>query len=179
MKQHLPACLDKLEYEDVSLIIDCTEIFLEKPSQVTQQSATWSEYKGHNTGKELLALSPVMLPIFTSGIFPGSTTDEEIVTQCGLLQYAQNRDRWLADKGFLIQHILDKYGVRVDTPEKLEGKRQFNQQEDCNNRKNSQVRVHIERGIRRVKVFCILKGNIPIRYNHLLSKIPSNVPPGH
>ncbi|XP_028394401.1 uncharacterized protein LOC114518578 [Dendronephthya gigantea] len=147
MKQYLPACF-KSGHEDVSLIIDCTEIFLERPSQVIQQSATWSDYKSHNTGKALLALSPVMLPVFTSDIFPGSISDEEMVIECGVLQYAQNGDRWLADKGFLIQHILNKYGVRVDTPEKLEGMGQFNYQEDCKNRKNSQVRVHVERGIR-------------------------------
>ena len=55
---------------------------------------------------------------------------------------------------------------------KLEGKKQLTQEEDVHNRKNSQVRVHVERAIRRIKVFRILKGNIiPIRYGHLLSKL--------
>jgi hypothetical protein len=34
-------------------------------------------------------------------------------------------DRWLADKGFMVQHILDAYGVIVDTTEKLSNKKQF------------------------------------------------------
>lgn len=85
-----------------------------------------------------------MLPLFTSDLFPGSILDEEMVTQCGVVQYAQKGDRWLADKSFLIQHILDEYGVRVDTPEKLERKGQFNQQEDSKNRKNSHERLHVE-----------------------------------
>ena len=170
MKAALPSCF-KPDYEDVYFIIDCTEFFIEKPSQVTQQSATWSEYKGHNTGKGLIALSPLLLPVFVSDIYPGSISDEDIVTQCGILEHAHRGDIWLADKGFLIQHILDDYGVRVETPAKLEGKKQFTEEEDIKNRRNSQVRVHVERAIRRVKVFRLLKGNIPIRCVHLLSKI--------
>jgi len=60
--------------------------------------------------------------------------------------FAQQGDRWLADKGFIVQHILDNWGVRVETPAKLEGKKQFSVEEDIHNRKNSQVRVHVERG---------------------------------
>jgi len=170
MKRNLPKCF-KPDYEDVYLIIDCTELYIEKPSQVIQQSATWSEYKGHNTGKGLIALSPLMLPVFASDIYPGSKSDEEIMSQSGILSFAQQGDRWLADKGFIVQHILDNWGVRVETPAKLEGKKQFSVEEDIHNRKNSQVRVHVERGIRQVKVFRILRGNIPLRYSHLLSKL--------
>ena len=50
----------------------------------------------------------------------------------------------LADKGFIIQHIFDSYGVRIDTPQKLAGEKQFNEQEDVHNWRNSQVRVHVE-----------------------------------
>jgi len=145
-------------------------LFIERSSQVIQQSATWSEYKEHNTGKALIALSPVMLPVFVSDVYPGSKSDEDIVSESGILAHAHRGDRWLADTGFIVQHIPDDYGVRIDMPAKLEGKKQFSDEEDVQNRKNSQVRVHVERGIRRVKVFRILKGSIPIRYGHLLSK---------
>ncbi len=101
------------------MIIDCTEIFLEKPSQIIQQSATWSEYKGHNTGKGLIGIFTILLPVFASDIYPGSISDEEIVRNSGILKHAHQGDRWLADKGFLIQDLLDNYGVRIDTPEKL------------------------------------------------------------
>ena len=115
MKKHLPACF-KGEYQDTYLIIDCTEIFIEKPSQVIQQSATWSEYKGHNTGKSLIGISPTLLPVFASDIYPRSRSDKEILRQSGILKLAYHGDRWLADKGFLIQDILDSYGVTVETP---------------------------------------------------------------
>ena len=72
-----------------------------------------------------------------------------------------------------MQHILDnyQYGVIVETPEKLSGKKQFTPEQDIDNKKNSHVRVHVERAIHRVKVFGILKGNLPIRYVHHISKL--------
>ena len=170
LKRNLRKCF-KPDYEDVYLIIDCTELFIEKPSQVIQQSATWSEYKGHNTGKGLIALSPLMLPVFASDIYPGSKSDEEILSHSGILSLAHQGGRWLADKGYIAQHILDNWGVRVETPAKLERKKQFSVEEDIHNRKNLQVRVHVERAIRQVKVFRILRGNIPLRYLHLISKL--------
>ena len=101
MKKFLPNCF-KPEHEDVYLIVDCTELFIEKSSQVIQQSATWSEYKGHNTGKPLIGLSPITLPAFVSEVYPGSISDEEILSESGILALAQRGDRWLADKGFIV-----------------------------------------------------------------------------
>ena len=100
-KRNLPKCF-KPDYEDVYLIIDCTELYIEKPSQVIQQSATWSEYKGYNTGKGLIALWPLMMPVFASDIYPGSKSDEEILSQSVTLSFGQQGDRWLADKGFIV-----------------------------------------------------------------------------
>ena len=90
-------------------------------------------YKGHNTGKGLIALSPLLLPVFVYDIFPGSKSDEEIVKDSGILSLAQVGDRWLAEKGFMVQHILDGYGVIVETPEKLSKKKQFTEEQDMHN----------------------------------------------
>ena len=38
---------------DLHSIIDCTEIFIETPKDLYLQSATWSDYKHHNTGKNI------------------------------------------------------------------------------------------------------------------------------
>lgn len=53
-------------------------------------------------------------------------------------------DRWLADKGFLVQHILDNrgWGDQIRNT-KLEGKKQFSEEEDIHNRRTSQARGHI------------------------------------
>ena len=88
------------------------------------------------------------VPVFTSDIYPGSISDEEIVRQSGM---AYHGNRLLADKGFLIQDILDSYGVRVETPKKLEGIKQFSM-EDAHNRNISQARVHVHQAIHRFKI---------------------------
>ena len=80
----LPSCF-KPEHEDVYLFIDCSEFFIKKSSQVIQQSTTWSGYKGHNTCKALVGLSPIMPPAFVSEVYPGSISDEEILSESGIL----------------------------------------------------------------------------------------------
>ena len=39
-------------------IIECSEIFIETPKKIELQSATWSEYKHHNTLKFLVCIAP-------------------------------------------------------------------------------------------------------------------------
>ena len=39
-------------------IIDCSEIFIETPKNLELQSATWSDYKHHNTLKFLVCVAP-------------------------------------------------------------------------------------------------------------------------
>ena len=46
------------EYSTTRIILDCTEIFIERPSAMLAQSETWSEYKHHNTRKVLVGVTP-------------------------------------------------------------------------------------------------------------------------
>ena len=167
--RHLrPECFKK-EFEDIDLVIDCTEVFIEKPSDPIAQSATWSVYKEDNTGKVLVGLSPVGFPKFVSDAFPGSISDDDITAQSGILSFARRNKRWLADKGW--QCDGDKFGLIIETPDFLEGKSQFSEAENITNRKISRVRIHVERLIRRIKVYRILKSTIPLRYANIASKI--------
>ena len=54
---------------DLHSIIDCTEIFIETPKDLELQSATWSDYKHHNTLKVLVACLPNSSIIFTSAAY--------------------------------------------------------------------------------------------------------------
>ena len=71
-----------------------------------------------------------MLPVFVSDVYPDSKSDKEILSESGSLAHTHRDDRWLADKGFIVQHILDDYGVRIDMLAKLEGKKQFSEEKD-------------------------------------------------
>ena len=42
---------------DLRHIIDCTEIFIETPSDPAIRASTWSDYKHHNTAKILASIA--------------------------------------------------------------------------------------------------------------------------
>ena len=86
------------------------------------------EYKSHNTGKVLIALSPVGYPRFASDVSPGSISDGEITAERGILSLARRNRRWLADKGW--QTDGDKFGLIIQTPDLLEGKSKFSESDD-------------------------------------------------
>jgi len=37
------------KYRHPRCIIDCTEVYIERPKSLDEQAATWSDYKKHNT----------------------------------------------------------------------------------------------------------------------------------
>ena len=64
---NMPACF-KVAYPKTRVVIDCTEIFIEKPSSCRSQSITFSSYKNHNTAKGLIGISPSGYPSFISSL---------------------------------------------------------------------------------------------------------------
>ncbi|KAL5021766.1 hypothetical protein ScPMuIL_000921 [Solemya velum] len=56
---------------DLHSIIDCTEFFIETPKDLHLQSATWSDYKHHNTVKTLVVCSPNSSIIYVSKLIWG------------------------------------------------------------------------------------------------------------
>ena len=51
---NLPKCFQK-HYPRLVSILDCTEIFIERPRDLKLQAQTWSDYKKHNTAKILVS----------------------------------------------------------------------------------------------------------------------------
>ena len=46
------------KYRHCICVIDCSEIFIEKPSKLNARAQTWSNYKHNNTCKYLIGISP-------------------------------------------------------------------------------------------------------------------------
>ena len=44
--------------DKVAVIIDCFEVFIERPSSFIARAMTWSNYKHHNTVEFLIGISP-------------------------------------------------------------------------------------------------------------------------
>ncbi|PFX12629.1 hypothetical protein AWC38_SpisGene23379 [Stylophora pistillata] len=98
-----------------TVIIDCTEVFIEVPSSMKSQSETWSNYKRHNTFKVLVGVSPNSQVIFISKLWGGRVSDKVISQQSGILDLVDARDILMADRGFHIKVTLPP-GVDLNFP---------------------------------------------------------------
>ena len=61
-------------------IIDCTEVFIATPKSLELQSATWSEYKPHNTVKFLVCVAPNPSVIYVSEGYTDSVSDKPLTS---------------------------------------------------------------------------------------------------
>lgn len=77
-----------------------TEVYIEKPSLLARQSATWSTHMNHNTFRVLVGISPKGTMVYISHLYEGSMSDIELVQQCGRFSLLESGDNIMADKGF-------------------------------------------------------------------------------
>lgn len=106
----------KLYCPEVRVIIDCTEIRCETASSLSLQSECFSNYKNHTTFKGLIGISPCGVVTFVSKLYTGSISDIEITRKSQLLRLLQPGDGVTADKGFLIEKMLNDVGATLIIP---------------------------------------------------------------
>lgn len=145
------------------IIIDCFEVFIERPSSLKPRAQTWSNYKHHNTVKFLIGVAPQGVISFISKGWGGRVSDVHLTENCGLLENMLPGDLILADRGFTIQESAGMYCAQVKIPPFTKGKRQLSQLEVDTSRQLSAVRIHVERviGVLRQK-YSFLEGTLPI-----------------
>ncbi|XP_028393230.1 uncharacterized protein LOC114541973 [Dendronephthya gigantea] len=147
--------------KNLRAIIDCTEFYVEKPSRPHCQRTTYSQYKSTNTFKLLISMSPLPHLNFVSRLFTGSISDKEIVKESGFLDHLEAGDVVMADKGFNIQDLLALKEAKLLAPPLLR-KGNVSAVTSTQTRRVATIRVHIERMIRKLKCFTILKGAFPL-----------------
>ena len=145
----------KEKYPSTRVIIDATEIYVEKPALPELQQLTFSSYKNHNTYKGLIGISPSGAVIFVSDLYPGSISDKELTRRCGLLQLLQSGDSIMADRGFDIEENLASLGVKLNIPPFLKGRQQLSHRELVETRRIASLRIHVERSMEQIKNFHI------------------------
>ena len=82
-------------------IIDGTEMFIHRPTNLSTQKASYSDYKSHTTVKYLVA-SDIFTGVFVfvSASFSGNASDRFTIEHSGILDNLIPGQRLLADKGY-------------------------------------------------------------------------------
>jgi len=150
-------------FRKCAIIIDCFEVFIERPSSLLARAQTYSNYKKHNTVKFLIGITPQGSVAFISKGWGGRVSDVHLTENCGLLKKLLPGDVILADRGFTIQDSAGLYCAEVCIPPFTKGKSQLSKVEIEKARQLSHVRIHVERviGVVRQK-FSILHATLPI-----------------
>ena len=126
MNEYMPESFRRA-YPSTRCIIDCTELYCQRPSLSTQ-SALYSHYKSHVTYKGLIGISPSGSVTFISQLFDGSISDSEIASRSGFLEPSlwSSQDSVMNDRRFVIYDELKQLGVVLNIPCFLAGRDQFN-----------------------------------------------------
>lgn len=114
-----------MKYPNTRVIIDCTEVFIERPTSLQSQAQTFSNYKHYNIFKVLISISPSGSITFASDLWGSRVPDRLMTAGCGIIDLLKPGDNVMADKGFDIQDLLGakKIKLNIHVPPFL-GKRQ-------------------------------------------------------
>ena len=116
----MPSCF-KPRYAKVVCIIDCTEVFIQRPTSLAPRGQTYSNCKNHNTIKFLVATTPTDTVSFNSKCWRGRVSDRHLTASSGLLRHLKYGDLVLADGGFDIVDDLAIVGALLAIPPFLLG----------------------------------------------------------
>ncbi|CAG2187310.1 unnamed protein product [Mytilus edulis] len=164
-RETIRACIPESfreNYPRTTVIIDCAETFIQRPTNLKSRSETYSNYKSHNTAKYLVGIAPHGHIMFISRAFGGRASDKFIVEKSGFCQYLLPGDEVMADRGFTIDDLLFPLRVKLNIPAFTKCKPQLSNEDLTTTRRIARVRIHVERAIRRLKVFKILSSTVPV-----------------
>ena len=108
-------------------------------------------------------------------LWGGRVSDKEITAKSGFLSLVERGDLILADRGFFIESVLAMQGAVLKIPSFTKGKKQLTAKEVEKSRQLSNVRIHIESVIGRLRKFNILNNTIPIQQIDLLDDVLTTI----
>ncbi|XP_063835196.1 uncharacterized protein LOC135084323 [Ostrinia nubilalis] len=165
IKRNLPIAF-RHRFHKVTCIIDCLEIQIQKPTMAVRQALTWSEYKKANTIKYLVACTPDGLVRFVSSGYGGRITDVQLVENCTFLDSLEPGTCILADRGFKhIEFYLKQRNFSLVRPPSVSSGSKLTKSEVRLTKQIASLRIHIERVIRRIREFAILKPHSVVNSN--------------
>ncbi|XP_061724497.1 uncharacterized protein LOC133530562 isoform X1 [Cydia pomonella] len=166
-KKKLPLAF-KIRYSNVQCIIDCFEIQIEKPSDPEKQAQTWSQYKSCNTMKYLIGCTPAGYISFISQGYGGRTSDKAITENSGFVDVLPLNAVIMADRGFKeIESLLITKNGKLLRPPSVFANQKMTKKDVIKTKVIASLRVHVERVIRRLREFHMLKPHSVVNNKHL------------
>ncbi|XP_046563751.1 uncharacterized protein LOC124272594 [Haliotis rubra] len=149
-------------FPEVTITLDCTELFSQRSMDLQVRKETFSNYKHHDTVKLLVGMGPRQAVNFVSAALGGRATDKHITLNSEkLMSNLAPGSSAMADRGFLATEELRSLGVKMIMPHfKGRDRPQFSATEAWRSAQISSARIHIERVIQRIKTFHILENSI-------------------
>ena len=126
----------------------------------------WSEYKHHYTFKVLVSITPNGAVSYVSPAYGGRATDIFIVKDSSFLNLLEPYDEVMADRGFKIREELMMRMSTLCIPQSKAAAKQMLPSDVRKRSSIANMRIYVEEAIGRMRVFHILKHELPI---HLLS----------
>ena len=146
-------------------IIDGTEIFIQRPSNLATQKSSYSDYKSHTTVKYLVGIDTFTgVFIYVSPGFSGNSSDRFTIQNSGILDELKPGQRILADKGYNAWDLFAQKRCFLTIPSFLSEGR-LTAQEGMQSRTIASVRIRVENAIKRLKEYKILSETLSNRVN--------------
>lgn len=145
------------------LVADCTEIYTECPDGSVFKKIFFSFYKHHNTCKMLIFIDVRGNIVYCSPAYAGRISDT-LITALNEKVFLKlwKKAGVMIDKGFSMKEIVKKYEIDIVIPPRVNIDKKFSADELNLNREIAKSRIHVERAIRRAKVFRILHDVVAI-----------------
>lgn len=156
--RNMPHCFEK--FQNTICVVDCTEFKIQTPKCLACRLKIYSQYKSGFTVKFMTAVSPAGLLMYVSEAYGGRCHDSTIFEDSNIVKHLDPGDAVMADKGFRIEGVCDKHGIKLHRPAFLEKKKQFSEEEAVLNRYIAAARVHVERVNQRIEIFDIVKNKL-------------------
>ena len=115
----------KKRFSCCSVIIECTEFFMERPYYLRSRAQTWSNYKHVHTLKVLIGITLYGTVSFVCRLWGGCISDKEITRKSVFYRMIEHGDQVMADRGLTVSSELAKCVATLVVPPFVKGKMQL------------------------------------------------------
>ena len=146
-------------FPSTRVVLDATEVPVQRPKHCNVQRVALSTYKNTHTLKTMIGITPTGQVSYVIASYWGSASDRHTIERSTLLKedMFSAGDSIMADRGIMGQDLFACKDVKVNTPTMIKGNSQLDAETVVHDRRIASKRIHVERIIGYAKTFKILK----------------------